>query len=121
RVGTVTAAEINEVIDWLADMVHELGLPQKLLLIQQFRLDMIQDRDQLLDRPEVAVVIQMDGEGQGNLTVKDTTWRNVTAGTEEMHWHWGWKQFFVRDSANGPYPAADVLDRNPVPVYISYQ
>ncbi len=121
RVGTVTAAEINEVIEWVADLVKENGLPQKLILIQQFRLDMIQNREQLVERPEVQVVIQMDGEGQGNLSVKESTWRGVTSGTQNNHWKWGWKNFFVRDHPNGPYPAADVLNRTPVPVYISYQ
>lgn len=121
RIGTTTAAEINEVINWLADLVNSHALPQKLLLIQQFRMDMIQDRDQIVQRPEIQVVIQMDGEGQGNLTVKDNTWRGVTANTENNHWRWGFKNFFVRDHANGPYSPADTLDRVPVPVYISYQ
>lgn len=121
RVGTASAAEINEVIHWLADLVNTHGLPQKMLLIQQFRLDMIQERDQLAQRPEIQVVIQMDGEGQGNLTVKDNTWRGVTGDTEDNHWMWGWKNFFVRDHPNGPYSPADTLNRQPVPVYISYQ
>ena len=121
RVGTVTAAEINQVIEWLGDLVNEEALPQKLLLIQQFRLSMIQDREQLVQRKEVQVVIQMDGEGQGNLATKDNSWNRVIAGTEDDHWRWGWKNFFVRDHPNGPYPPEAVLDRDPVPVYISYQ
>jgi hypothetical protein len=121
RIGTVTAAEVNEVINWLADLVNEEALPQKLLLIQQFRLDMIQDRDQLVDRPEIQVVIQMDGEGQGNLAIKDRTWGGVTRDTDDAHFMWGWKNFFVRDHPDGPYSPAETLDREPVPVYISYQ
>lgn len=121
RGGTVTAAEINEVIDWIAELVNREGLPQKLVLIQQFRLDMIQDRDQIIDRPEVQVVIQMDGEGQGSLASKDDTWAAVTANTEDHPWRWGWKNFFVRDHPNGPYSPEETLDRSPVPVYISYQ
>ena len=121
RRGTVSAAEINQVINWLADLVNSEALPQKLLVIQQFRDDMIQDRDQLANRPEVQVVIQMDGEGQGNLGSKDGTWNNVTAGTEDDHWRWGWKNFFVRDHPNGPYTPQETLDRVPVPVYVTYQ
>lgn len=121
RGGTVTATEINEVIEWMANLVDREALPQKLLVIQQFRLDMIQDRDQIVERPEVQVVIQMDGEGQGNLGTKDDTWAAVTAGTEEAHWRWGWKNFFVRDHPNGPYSPDDTLNRSPVPVYVSYQ
>jgi hypothetical protein len=121
RRGTVTAAEINRVIEWLADLVNSEALPQKLLVIQQFRDDMIQDRDKLLQRPEVQVVIQMDGEGQGNLSSKDGTWNNVTAGTEGNHWRWGWKNFFVRDHPDGPYSPQQTLDRLPIPVYVTYQ
>ena len=121
RRGTVTAAEINLVIEWLADLVNSEALPQKLLVIQQFRDDMIQDRDQLASRPEVQVVIQMDGEAQGNLGNKDGTWNNITADTDDNHWRWGWKNFFVRDHPNGPYTPAETLNRTPVPVYITYQ
>lgn len=121
RIGTVTAAEINEVIEWVADLVNREGLPQKLVLIQQFSPGMIQDRDTLIDRPEVQIVIQMDGEGQGTLANKEATWNRVTAGTEDKHWRWGWKNFFVRDHRNGPYSPAETLDREPVPVYVSYQ
>jgi hypothetical protein len=121
RIGTVTAAEINQVIEWVADLVNREGLPQKLILIQQFTDGMIQDRDQLVERPEVQVVIQMDGEGQGSLGGKEGSWRQVTAGTEDNHWRWGWKNFFVRDHADGPYSPEQTIDRQPVPVYVSYQ
>ena len=120
QIGSVTAAEINTVIEWLADLVREEGLPPKLLLIQQFRLDMIQDRDDIVDRDEVEVVIQMDGEGQGGLGVKDETWRVITAGTEDAHWHWGWKNFFERDTP-GPNSPEDTMSKEPAPVYVSYQ
>jgi hypothetical protein len=121
RIGTVTAAEVNQVINWLADLVNAEALPQKILVIQQFRFSMIQDRDQLVERPEVQVVIQMDGEGQGNLSTKDGTWEALIEGTEDDHWRWGWKNFFVRDHPNGPYTPEETLDRSPVPVYITYQ
>jgi hypothetical protein len=121
RVGTVTAAEVNQVINWLADLVNAEALPQKLLVIQQFRFSMIQDRDQLAERPEVQVLIQMDGEGQGNLSNKDGTWDALVEGTEDDHWRWGWKNFFVRDHPDGPYTPQQTLDRTPVPVYVTYQ
>jgi hypothetical protein len=120
QIGSATAAEINTVIDWLADLVREEGLPPKPLVIQQFRLAMIQDRDELIDRDEVEVVIQMDGEGQAGLGVKDETWRVITAGTEDAHWHWGWKNFFVRDNP-GPNSPEDTMSKEPSPVYVSYQ
>ena len=61
QIGSVDAAEINTVVEWLAALVREHNLPQKYLLLHQFRLDMITNRDQVKTPPELAVVIQMDG------------------------------------------------------------
>lgn len=121
QIGTVDAAEVNQVIDWLADMVRDNGLPQKMLLLQQFRLDMITNRDDLKERPELQLVIQMDGEGQeGGEAGKDATWNRITAGTEDKHWRWGWKNFFERDLP-APPPPENVLRKEPTPVFVSYQ
>jgi hypothetical protein len=120
QIGGVSAAELNDVINYLADFVRDQGLPQKLVLLHQFRVGMITERDTLVDRDEIALVIQMDGEGQGGLSVKDDTWRAITAGTEDAHWWWGWKNFFERDNP-GPNSPADTLSKDPEPVYISYQ
>lgn len=120
QIGSVPAAELNEVINYLADLVRDNGLPQKLVLLHQFRMSMIENRDALVDREEIALVIQMDGEGQGGLSVKDNTWRAITAGTEDAHWHWGWKNFFERDNP-APNTPADTLSKRPQPVYVSYQ
>lgn len=121
QIGTVDASEVNQVIDWLADLVRDNGLPQKMLLLQQFRLDMITNRDDLEERPEIQLVIQMDGEGQeGGEAAKDATWNRITAGTEDKHWRWGWKNFFERDFP-APPPPENVLSKDPVPVFVSYQ
>lgn len=120
QIGSVTAAEINTVINYLADLVRDEGLPQKLVMIHQFRLDMIQDREKIVDREEVAVVIQMDGEGQGGLSVKDDTYRAITAGAEDAHWQWGWKNFVERDTPR-PNTPAETMGKEPSPVYVSYQ
>ncbi len=121
QIGSVTAEEINEVIDWVAGIVRDEGLPPKLLVIQQFRMHMIENREDIVDRPEVTVAIQMDGEGQGSLTTKDASYRTVTAGTEDAHWRWGWKNFFERDHPDGPYSPEQILEKDPVPVYVTYQ
>lgn len=116
QVGTVAAAEINTVAAWLADLTRQERLPQKLLLVHQFKLSMITERDQLTTPPELAVVIQMDG--QGPLATKYATWDALlAAGTGG--WGWGWKNFYDEDS---PTATPDqVLNLEPVPVYVSYQ
>jgi hypothetical protein len=118
QIGRVDAAEINQVIDWLADLVRDNGLPQKLLIVHQFRFTMIQNRETLKARPELQLVIQMDGDGTE--PQKDETYRALTAGTEDAPWKWGWKNFFDEDEPGPPAPES-VMGKDPVPVFVSYQ
>ncbi len=117
QIGRVDAAEVNKVVDWLADLVRDNGLPQKMLIVHQFREFMIQDRSTLKERPELQMILQMDG--QGPIATKDTTWAVLTKGTEDKHWRWGWKNFFDEDS---PTPSPEhTLGKTPTPVFVSYQ
>jgi hypothetical protein len=119
QIGSVDAAEINTVVEWLANLVREQNLPQKYLLLHQFRLDMITNRDLINTPPELAVVIQMDG--QGPLSTKYDTWNALTASTEDNGFRWGWKNFYDEDTPRGGATAEEVLALDPVPVYVSYQ
>jgi hypothetical protein len=119
QIGSVDAAEINTVVDWLAALVRDQNLPQKYLLLHQFRLDMITNRDQVRTPPELAVVIQMDG--QGPLPTKYDTWNALTAGTDDAGFTWGWKNFYDEDTPRGGATAEEVLDLDPVPGYVSFQ
>lgn len=118
QVGQVQATEVNTVVDWLADLVRDNGLPQKMLIVHQFQTRMIVDRETLKQRPEIQMVIQMDG--QGPIHTKDETYAVLTAGTENAHWRWGWKNFFDEDSPATASPEY-TIGKSPVPVYVSYQ
>jgi hypothetical protein len=118
QVGSVQAAEVNTVVDWLATLVRDNGLPQKLLIVHQFKFSMIEGRETLQQRPELQMVIQMDG--QGPVPTKDETYAALTAGTESAHWRWGWKNFFDEDSPETATPAYTIA-HEPVPVFVSYQ
>ncbi len=117
QVGTVDAAEINTVVDWLSGVVRDANLPQKLLLLHQFKLSMITNRELIETPPELAVVIQMDG--QGPLPSKYGTYSALTDGTENATWMWGWKNFYQLDTPLAT--AAEVLDLDPLPVFVSFQ
>lgn len=117
QIGSVEAAEVNTVVDWLAQLVRDNGLPQKVLLLHQFRLDMLIDREDIRTPPELAVVIQMDGHG--DLATKQQTWGWITAGWEHFTWRYGWKNFFDEDRPT-PSPE-DVLSLTPQVVYVSFQ
>ena len=118
QVGGVDAAEINTVIEWLADLVRDNGLPQKMLLLHMFRNEMIENREILVDRQELQVVIQMDGDGTESQ--KDATWAKLRNGFEDAFWSWGWKNFFDEDEPGPPTPES-TLSKEPSPVYVSYQ
>jgi hypothetical protein len=115
--GHASAADVNAVAQYLAGLVREEHLPQKMLLLHQFRLSMLPDRGDIEMLPELAVVIQMDG--QGALVDKYATWAAITAGTEGAGWFWGWKNFYDEDSPMAT--PQQVLELVPSVVYVSYQ
>ena len=117
QIGTVDAAEINEVVEWLAGIVREEALPQKLLILHQFQLPMITNRHQVETPPELAVLVHMDG--QGPLRDKYNTWDVLTRQPDADRFYWGWKNFYDED-----IPTANpeqVLIVTPTPVFVSFQ
>jgi hypothetical protein len=115
-VGQVPADEVNRVAAWLADLTRRHALPQKLLLLQQFQLDMLPDRANITSHPELALVVQMDGFGSQPL--KLNTWRAITQGGPPGVL-FGWKQFYDEDRP--VRPPSETLALQPSPVFISYQ
>lgn len=117
QIGTVDAAEINRVGEWLAGIVREEGLPQKLFMIHQFKLSMITNRDLIAIPPELAVVIQMDG--QGPLGTKYDTYDALLSAGPNPGWEWGWKNFYDEDS---PMASPEqVLALEPIPAVVTFQ
>lgn len=113
-VGQVSAAEVNEVSRYLADIVDEEGLPQKLLVIHQFQDRMITDRDDLIAPPQLAVNIHMDGFGTRDRKLDTYSVTQV----EPPLWN-GFKLFYDEDV--DIFQPSDVLEIDPVPDFISYQ
>ena len=117
QIGTVDAAEINQVVDWLAGIVREEALPQKLLILHQFRLEMITNRHRVETPPELAVVVHMDG--QGPVPDKINTWNFLTRQPDADQFYWGWKNFFDEDFTIAT--PDQVLRLDPTPVFVSFQ
>nr|MBA2695746.1 hypothetical protein [Actinomycetota bacterium] len=117
QIGRVEAEEVNSVIDWLADLTAQEKLPQKLLVLHQFRLSMLQDTDEIeLGRDQVQVLIHMDGQGAPHL--KDDTWQAVT-GAAPAGVPFGWKNFYDEDAPM--LTPEQTMTREPTPLMISYQ
>ena len=62
-IGSTNAATINQISYYLARLRHLKDLPQKVLIVHQFTEEMVQDRDEVLDRPGLAIVHNVDGFG----------------------------------------------------------
>ncbi len=116
RVGTVDAAEINQTIDVLDDIVRRAALPPKMLVVHQFTPSMVTNKRSVRGTPNVQVVFQMDGFG--TLQLKRNSYEAMLADLPSGALT-GWKNFYDEDS---PTPtAAQSLDVDPTPTLISYQ
>ena len=117
QIGSIGAREINRTSAWLARLTRVNGLPQKIFVIHQFRLDMIGHPQRLrMDHPELALLIHMDG--QGTPAQKHATWRAVRA-ARPPGVPLGWKNFYDED-----YPMftpAQTMAKHPRPAMVSYQ
>jgi hypothetical protein len=104
-------------VTWLADLTRAGDLPQKLLLLHQFRVDMIPDRDRLdTSRDELALMVHADGQGgQGD---KQATWQALRQ-TEPDEVAWGWKNFYDEDRPM--LTPEETVAVEPRPNLISYQ
>jgi hypothetical protein len=117
QIGSVDIDEVNRVVTWLADLTRARALPQKLFVLHQFKLAMIQGRERLdTSREELAVTIHADGQGsQGQ---KQETWRVLHQDAPAVHW--GWKNFYDEDHPMLT-PGQTIDQVAPRPDLVSYQ
>jgi hypothetical protein len=117
QIGSVSVGQVNSVISWLAALTARDHLPQKVLVLHQFRLAMISGEQHLdTSHSDLAIVIHMDG--QGTPTMKQATWDAVTAAAPPGVF-FGWKNFYVMD--HPMLSPAVTMTKTPAPVMISYQ
>jgi hypothetical protein len=117
QIGSVSATEINRVAEWLARLTRQNQLPQKLLLLHQFRPQMITNRIHIdTSHDELAVLIHADGFGTHGQ--KFSTWNRMLADPPPDVW-WGWKNFIDEDSPM--LTPAETLAIEPGVLFVSYQ
>ncbi len=118
-VGTFDAADINYAAEYLAKLVKENNLPPKVLVIHRFTRNMVTNTHQIRTRPEVQLVMDMDGWGGPQL--KFNTYRQFIH--KEPVEFTGFKVFYKNDTKNNNrlLTPAEVLALKPQPVYIQYQ
>lgn len=118
QIGSVDVSEVNAVITWLADLTAEHALPQKMLVLHQFQLRMIQNRGDLdTSRDELALLIHVDG--LGGQPDKQATW-NALHADAPAGVAWGWKNFYDEDHPTLT-PEQTMTGVAPVPDLVTYQ
>ncbi|HEX8693179.1 MAG TPA: hypothetical protein VF746_12205 [Longimicrobium sp.] len=119
RIGTMYAADINWVMDQLTRIVRENNLPPKLLIIHRFTRNMVPDVENVRTRPEVQLVMHMDGWGAPWL--KYDSYRDYIVRHPKQFT--GWKNFYHNDTKKGDplTTPRDLLQLWPEPLYIQYQ
>lgn len=118
RIGSATAEEINVVSEWLAELVREENLPQKLFVIHQFQVAMLPDRENIDTlHPELAFVLHADGHGYPEQ--KFDTW-NVLRQNLGSRYFMAWKNFIDEDIPTFT-PEQTMVDVQPQPWFVSYQ
>ncbi|MCT2297088.1 hypothetical protein M3F57_13285 [Brachybacterium muris] len=117
QIGSVEAAEVNEVSAWLAELTRTNNLPQKILVLHQFRYSMIRNRQDLdTSHDELAMILHADG--QGGQGAKTATWEALKKDLPEGI-HMAWKNFYDEDIPM--LDAKQTFQVEPTPVMVSYQ
>jgi hypothetical protein len=114
QIGQVSAAEVNEVSAYLAALVAEKKLPEKLLLVHQFRESMVLNSEDIETPKGLAVVHHIDGFGTQGQKLEVYDWLSVGP----PRWN-GFKLFYDEDI--DMMTPAETLALDPAPDFISYQ
>lgn len=118
-IGTFDAADVNAASGYIARLVHENALPPKVLVVHRFTQGMITNYTNIKLRPEVQIVMNMDGFGSP--TLKISSYRSWIAGQPVQFT--GFKLFYINDKQTGGrlMEPSEVLRLYPAPIYIQYQ
>ena len=114
-IGSVTAEEVNAVSEYVAGIVAEHDLPEKLFVVHQFTADMIEGKERVKKRPGLAITMNVDGFG--DRPNKKSKYRAFTS--EATRFHDGFKLFYKED-VNLMTPQA-VLRLRPAPDLVVYE
>ena len=114
-IGSTNADSVNAVSAYLAGLVARYRLPQKLLIVHQFTSDMIERRDAVRMRPNLAIVFHVDGFG--SRAGKLSKYKLLSA--DRYGAFIGIKLFYQQDV--DMFSAAEVMRFKPRPDLITYQ
>jgi hypothetical protein len=120
KIGTYDAADINYCSQYLANLVKKYNLPPKVFTVHRFTKKMVTNYQNIKLRPEVQIVMHMDGWGEPEL--KKGTYRYFIQ--NEPVQFTGFKLFYKNDLKKEPkrmMTPEELLKLTPKPIYIQYQ
>lgn len=117
QIGSVQAAEVNQSLDYLAQLTRENKLPQKMVVLHQFTDSMITERETLnTAHPELALTLHADGHGTPEL--KADTYNTLLVGLNKDIKP-SWKNFYDEDTPM--LTPQQTYELNPKPWVVTYQ
>ena len=119
KIATYDASDINYASGFLQDLVKKYHLPPKVFIVHRFTRNMVTNAKSIVVRPEVQIVMHMDGWGPPWL--KRDSYKDYIV--KEPVQFTGFKLFYHNDTKKGDplLTAQELLKLHPKPIYIQYQ
>jgi hypothetical protein len=115
HIGQIDASDIALTQQYLAQLTAQAGIPPKVLIVHQFHVSMIENKDQV--KPVAGVQLVIDADGWGTPAEKQATYDVVN--TQQPIEFDGIKLFYNQDVPL--MTPGEVLNLDPVPDLIIYQ
>lgn len=119
-IGTFDAEDINFASSYLMKLVQENNLPPKILIVHRFTRKMVTNYQNIKLHPEVQFIMHMDG--WGGKAKKIGTYKNFIY--PEPVQFTGFKIFYkndIKETGTTIFTPTELLQLNPIPIYIQYQ
>ncbi|CAN5757192.1 hypothetical protein BH23CHL5_BH23CHL5_24840 [soil metagenome] len=115
ELGQIDATDVRLAQELLVEISRNDGIPPKLLIVHQFNLYSLTNRDQIVQIPDVQYVLEVDGWGAPEAK-RDTY---TVVGGNVPHEFYGFKLWYRQDAPL--MTAAEVMSLQPPPDIVIYQ
>lgn len=118
--GQTTGTAVNEVAQFMADIIKADDLPEKALVFHQVNGSVVKDEKDIVPHEGVALIKGVDGLGPA--PTKVVTYNYLVKDMPSTT-HAGFKLFFDEDTANNNklMTPDDVFKLTPIPEYVMYE
>lgn len=119
--GSTDAAELNATADYLAKLVADNDLPEKVMLYHMIRTNWVRNHETLTPHQGLATILSVDGIGSQSM--KTETWTALMQ-VKPAFVHAGFKLFYDEDTAHKGWALmtpTQVLALTPTPEYVLYE